>query len=158
VQTAERSVFKTWGAEFAKAGGLMASFSGVGRKLKSGVRSPERINGPVLLVSGDDDQLWPSSYMAAEIMQRLHSSSHAFADEWLHYPNAGHGIGVAYDTLCKIDGQSLLALGRHAYRQRARCGGFLAAYFAVLAPCARPPTSVSNPRALRRPSVVAAAT
>lgn len=71
----------------------------------------ERIKGPVLLVSGDDDQLWPSSYMAAAIMARLHASHHPFADGWLHYQEAGHGIGVAYDPYMESTGNRYLRLG-----------------------------------------------
>jgi dienelactone hydrolase len=57
----------------------------------------ERIRGPVLLVSGDDDRLWPSSFMAASIVRRLRANRHGFADVWLRYPHAGHRIGEAYD-------------------------------------------------------------
>ncbi len=56
----------------------------------------ERIRGPVLLVSGDDDRLWPSSFMANAIMHRLNSAHHPFNDRWLHYPGAGHDIGEPY--------------------------------------------------------------
>lgn len=56
----------------------------------------ERIQGPILLVSGDDDQLWPSSFMAAEIVRRRSAKKRRFADRWLRYPDAGHEIGEPY--------------------------------------------------------------
>lgn len=50
----------------------------------------ERIRGPVLLISGGDDQLWPASYMADLVMQRL--EAHAFEHRYIHlrYDDAGH--------------------------------------------------------------------
>jgi dienelactone hydrolase len=71
----------------------------------------ERINGPILLVSGDDDRLWPSSFMAAAIMARLGAKGHPFADKWLHYPGAGHGIGVAYANYTHSTGNDFINLG-----------------------------------------------
>lgn len=53
----------------------------------------ERIGGPVLLISGEDDQMWPATLMAERIMRRL--AAHDF--QWPHrqfsYPDAGHLIG-----------------------------------------------------------------
>lgn len=52
----------------------------------------ERINGPVLLVSGADDGLWPSSVMAKQVMMRLDVNHFRFAHRQFDYPNAGHAI------------------------------------------------------------------
>lgn len=55
----------------------------------------ERINGPVLFVSGLADTMWPSTRMT-EIAERR-ATSHGFAHHLLHlrYPYAGHiGAGV----------------------------------------------------------------
>jgi dienelactone hydrolase len=71
----------------------------------------ERINGPIMLVSGDDDQLWPSSYMAGVILQRLRTAKHPYADQWLHYVQAGHGIGSAFQPAMRSTGNQYLALG-----------------------------------------------
>ncbi len=52
-------------------------------------RSPvERIRGPVLLLSGGDDQLWPSTIYADRIMASLRDdpSPHTHLD----FPAAGH--------------------------------------------------------------------
>lgn len=56
----------------------------------------ERINGPVLLVSGKDDQLWPSATLAEIAMRRL--SEHHFAHEFRHlsYDHAGHYFRFPY--------------------------------------------------------------
>ncbi|MDN5865050.1 MAG: acyl-CoA thioesterase/BAAT N-terminal domain-containing protein [Gammaproteobacteria bacterium] len=56
----------------------------------------ERIAGPVLLISGTDDQMWPSAVMARQIMQRLAAHDHAYADESLCYRGAGHMILPPY--------------------------------------------------------------
>lgn len=50
----------------------------------------ERINGNVLLVAGDDDQLWPSSMFAEQIRERR--AAHGLPTTTLVGPGAGHGI------------------------------------------------------------------
>jgi dienelactone hydrolase len=52
----------------------------------------ERINGPVLLISGTDDQVWPSSLLAGIAVRRLRDRSDPFSVEHLCYEGAGHGI------------------------------------------------------------------
>lgn len=52
----------------------------------------ERINGPLLLVAGGDDQLGASGEMAALAMQRLKRRSAPQADALLYYSDAGHLI------------------------------------------------------------------
>jgi hypothetical protein len=56
----------------------------------------EAINGPVLLLSGDDDQLWPSCVLAAIARDRLDASGHSamHGDESYCYPAGGHAIPV----------------------------------------------------------------
>jgi hypothetical protein len=56
----------------------------------------EHIQGPVLLLSGSDDQIWPSSLMATQIMERLQRNHHPYRDEHLAYAGAGHWIPSAY--------------------------------------------------------------
>jgi dipeptidyl aminopeptidase/acylaminoacyl peptidase len=53
----------------------------------------ERIAGPVLLISGEDDQMWPSTLMAERIMRRLAEHHFAWPYRHLRYPDAGHLIG-----------------------------------------------------------------
>ncbi len=56
----------------------------------------ERIAGPLLLVAGGEDQLWPSLVMAQAIMERRASFGGHSEDQLLAYPLAGHLIGKAY--------------------------------------------------------------
>jgi pimeloyl-ACP methyl ester carboxylesterase len=52
----------------------------------------ERIRGPVLLVSGADDGLWPSSRLSEMAMRRLQFGKHPYPYEHLLYEGAGHMI------------------------------------------------------------------
>ena len=56
----------------------------------------ERTRGPVLLVSGSDDQMWPSSDLADIALRRLEAHRHPFAFQHLKYEGAGHQILVPY--------------------------------------------------------------
>jgi hypothetical protein len=69
----------------------------------------EKINGPVLLVSGNDDKLWPSKAMADMIMNRMREAKHRFPDKDLAYPNVGH-----YIPLPNMPAKAHLALGGDA--------------------------------------------
>jgi dienelactone hydrolase len=55
----------------------------------------ERIRGAVLLVSGADDRMWPSRWLAERAMERLAASHRGRPRPHLHltYPCAGHGVG-----------------------------------------------------------------
>ncbi len=57
----------------------------------------EQIQGPILLLSGEADTLWPSAAMSAAVVERL--ERHGFAHEVVHvaYPGAGHGISSIRD-------------------------------------------------------------
>jgi dienelactone hydrolase len=63
----------------------------------------ERINGPVLLISGQDDQLWPSAEFSDRVMQRLRANGHPFADQHLTYPHTGHAVGGGVPNLPLVD-------------------------------------------------------
>ncbi len=52
----------------------------------------ENINGPVLLLSGKNDKVWPSAAMANNIEQRLKVNSFNFSVQNIQYENAGHLI------------------------------------------------------------------
>jgi dienelactone hydrolase len=56
----------------------------------------EKIRGPVLLLSGGDDHVWPSARMAEAVVARLREHKHPHAIEHLSYDKAGHGIVSAY--------------------------------------------------------------
>lgn len=50
----------------------------------------EQMNGPLLLISGGDDHVWPAGEMAEAIVARLKERGFRHAVEHLHYPSAGH--------------------------------------------------------------------
>ncbi|MGH9728384.1 MAG: acyl-CoA thioester hydrolase/BAAT C-terminal domain-containing protein [Candidatus Acidiferrales bacterium] len=52
----------------------------------------ERTRGPILLVSGGDDHVWPASSMAQMICARLRARNFSHSVEHLHYPKAGHEL------------------------------------------------------------------
>jgi hypothetical protein len=53
----------------------------------------ERTHGPVLLISGEDDGVWPSEMMAEAVVARLKHSHFPYAVEHLKYAHAGHRAG-----------------------------------------------------------------
>jgi dienelactone hydrolase len=50
----------------------------------------ERINGPILLISGTDDAIWPSHMMCERVVERLTQWQFAFPYRHLTYKGAGH--------------------------------------------------------------------
>jgi dienelactone hydrolase len=52
----------------------------------------ERIGGPVMLVSGRDDAVWPSTLMADRVLARLAAHRHPYPRQHLAYDAAGHTI------------------------------------------------------------------
>jgi dienelactone hydrolase len=53
----------------------------------------ERIQGPVLLISGSDDHVWPSKILSDIAIDRLQRANHPFEVEHLSFEGAGHMIG-----------------------------------------------------------------
>lgn len=56
----------------------------------------EKIKGPVLLVSGSGDRVWPSSRLSRIAVERLDKASHPYAYEHLDYDGAGHVVFLPY--------------------------------------------------------------
>jgi dienelactone hydrolase len=54
----------------------------------------EKINGPVLLITGQADALWPSTEMANRVMARLDAKGFKPLHAHLSYPDAGHMAAV----------------------------------------------------------------
>lgn len=50
----------------------------------------ERIEAPVLLLSGDSDELWPSAVAGEQVLARLRAHDFAYPAEHIAYPGAGH--------------------------------------------------------------------
>jgi acetyl esterase/lipase len=89
----------------------------------------ERIRGPVLLISGEDDRLWPSPVLAEIAAARLAAHKHVVTH--LRYPGAGHMIGpvglpaTANTIHHPLRGRSM-ALGGTPAGNAAAAAGFLA--------------------------------
>jgi len=64
----------------------------------------ERTRGAILLISGGDDGIWPSSEMARSIMERLRTNSFAYPCQHLEYPDAGHAIMGLGSVPASIEG------------------------------------------------------
>lgn len=52
----------------------------------------ERINGPVLLLSGVDDTIWPATDMCDDIITRLRANDFAHQSRHVDYEDAGHTL------------------------------------------------------------------
>lgn len=52
----------------------------------------EKVNGPIILFSGNDDKVWPSSVMADMIERRLHDNHFEHSFQNIKYDDAGHLI------------------------------------------------------------------
>ena len=57
---------------------------------------PEQIGGPILLVSGEDDQMWPSALFARRVMERLERMHFPHSFTHLSYANVGHRISAPF--------------------------------------------------------------
>ncbi|HZY56697.1 MAG TPA: acyl-CoA thioester hydrolase/BAAT C-terminal domain-containing protein [Rubrobacteraceae bacterium] len=67
----------------------------------------ERIEGPVLLISGTNDQVWPSTPLSEMVIERLEEHDHPFRHEHLRYEGAGHLMVPGLQT-----GMNMESLGR----------------------------------------------
>lgn len=56
----------------------------------------ERINGPVLMISGRGDRLWNAVTFSGIAVERLERHDHPYSYQHLVYDEAGHGIAVPY--------------------------------------------------------------
>ena len=75
----------------------------------------ERIRCPLLLVSGDDDAMWPSTLMSEMVVERLAEHNHQYHYQHLRYSGAGHGIRAPHLP-------TTVTAGRHPIR------GFMVAH------------------------------
>lgn len=75
----------------------------------------ERINGPVVMISGKDDAMWPSERLAEIACRRL--ERHSFPHEYQHlaYEGAGHMIGTPYIPSTIVSSRHPLTGGLNAY-------------------------------------------
>jgi hypothetical protein len=70
----------------------------------------EKIRGKALLISGEDDQTWPSAWFSDQIVERMHAHGRGGDVCHLKYPDAGHAIPLPYypstvhDMVHPVDG------------------------------------------------------
>lgn len=106
----------------------------------------EQINGPILLVSGDHDLMWPSARMGERIMDRLAARSHPFRSRHCRYPGAGHLMrppGVSTRVL-----QNTFAFGGDGAAQAAANRAAWSATLAFLAATLELTSNVDAPTAI----------
>jgi dienelactone hydrolase len=72
----------------------------------------ERLKGAVLLISGRDDGVWPSSDMAERIVSRLRRNGFKFPYLSLVYDHAGHGITRPYSSTMELNSRRHPLTGR----------------------------------------------
>jgi dienelactone hydrolase len=56
----------------------------------------EKIQGPILLISGQDDHVWPSTIFAEQIIARLQAQRYSYFYSHVSYPDAGHLLCTPY--------------------------------------------------------------
>lgn len=56
----------------------------------------ENINGPILLLAGKEDTMWPSAQMCDMIMKRLDENKFPYWHKLFAYENAGHSLNEGY--------------------------------------------------------------
>ncbi len=88
---------------------------------RDAVIAVENIDGPVLLLSGKADTLWPSSVMADQVIARLDAKNFRYAHEHIAYADAGHVAPVppADIPLRQLDALGGTAQGNTAARADA---------------------------------------
>ncbi len=64
----------------------------------------DRINGPILLLSGRDDTLWPSTTLSDMVVDRLTAKGFPHAVEHIAYDDAGHLISSIRDSVTQRGG------------------------------------------------------
>ncbi len=86
----------------------------------------ERINGSVLLISGQDDAMWPSPVLSEIAIQRLAQHKHPHPYRHLTYPGAGHliippGLPATFTASMHALAGRLLAFGGTPKDNAAAC-------------------------------------
>jgi dienelactone hydrolase len=79
--------------------------------IKASTIPVENTSAPILLVSGEDDQMWPSSMFSERVMARLKEHNFPYPYKHCSYPGAGHAIVAGYlplipnHSIHPVDGQ-----------------------------------------------------
>ena len=94
-----------------------AAWTRARRPIAAGSAIPvERLDGPILLLAGADDKVWPSAHYVEEVTDRLDAHHFGHPHQALVYPQAGHAVGTfpfqpAGTTLIHPVTGGLIALG-----------------------------------------------
>ena len=56
----------------------------------------ENIRCPILLLSGEDDKMWPSTLYSSLVMEQLDKKGSAIVKKHVHFSQAGHGFEFPY--------------------------------------------------------------
>jgi dienelactone hydrolase len=72
----------------------------------------EQIHGPVLLISGRDDGVWPSTPSAESIVRRLKEHQFTYLVTSVSFPDAGHSLIRPYSSTMDINSRRHPLTGR----------------------------------------------
>jgi len=78
------------GKPLAARAGILRGLESAGSRVHDVAIPVERIHGAILMMSGEDDQLWPSKWFAEFAEARLVSTGFQYPYEHRSYPGAGH--------------------------------------------------------------------
>jgi dienelactone hydrolase len=76
--------------------GIIVPYATSDQDIEKAIIPVEQINGPILLISGKDDHVWPSAPLSEIAITRLQETKFAHSYEHLSYEGAGHLISVPY--------------------------------------------------------------
>ena len=78
------------GKPFAARAGILRAITSAGARVDEVAIRVERTRGAILMMSGEDDQLWGSTELTAVAEERLTAAAFAYPFEHRRYPGAGH--------------------------------------------------------------------
>jgi dienelactone hydrolase len=78
------------GRPFAARAGVLRALESAGARVDDVAIRVERTRGAILMMSGEDDQLWGSAELTAVAERRLKAAAFAYSFEHRRYPGAGH--------------------------------------------------------------------
>ena len=78
------------GKPFAARAGILRAIKSAGTRVDDVAIRVERTRGAILMMSGEDDQLWGSTELTAIAEERLKAAAFAYPFEHRRYPGAGH--------------------------------------------------------------------
>ena len=98
------------------------------RAVEAAAIAAENINGPILLVSGENDAIWPSTIMAEMLIERLQRNNFPHPYQHLKYKGAGHVTSIPYLPAIQMRGGLVFS-----YEFESNCQANIDAWKALLA-------------------------